>query len=177
MNYKILGIILASVLFIGIATAAIVAYVSNEAILSFGVTQGVVTQNWDVAGNAWSTAPVVLADVTAGSTYPFFTRVDNNANNALNKPLTFVITNSNGDATCADFGAGIPVEICNTADDCSTGTGIGSMSNCAESPAGTLTFSFTISQAANEAKAYKMSPTFDFAVSPATYTFQNTVMA
>lgn len=178
MNYKILGIVLASVLLIGVATAAIAAYVSNTAILGFGVTQGVEVQNYDtVAG--WTTADVALAGVTVGSTQTFYTRVNNKANNALSKPFTFVVSNSINDVTCADFDS-IWVGDCETDSTCSTPAGllwIDLATGCTDNGDGTSTFSFTTSNAANTIRAYTIKPTFNFAVEPADYTIAATVMA
>ena len=89
-NKKVLGIIAAIVVVMGIASAVVVSYLSNTTVANVEVKSPFEIQQ-DI-GSGYSVNPVTLTSSFGGSTEVVNYRVINNANNGISAVLTMTIS-------------------------------------------------------------------------------------
>ena len=93
---------LVAVAMIGLATAALVPYISNSVSAGVGVDSPI--SMYISADNGTWYASVSLGNMYGGANTTFYTKIVNHLNKSIsNKPFNVTITNDDGNATCEDF--------------------------------------------------------------------------
>jgi hypothetical protein len=100
-NKKMIGIIAMVLVVVGIATAAVVMYLSNTTTASVEVKSPILLQQ-EIDGTGYVTTPVTLTSTFGGSTEQINYSVTNNANNLIATNASMVITEETS-ISCADF--------------------------------------------------------------------------
>jgi len=102
MNKKILGVFFVSVLFVAMASAMLVSYISNSVTADVSVEAPLVmTISSDNGLNYYTT--VSLGSVYGGDDISFLTNIVNQASVNIAGDYEIIITNDINNATCEDF--------------------------------------------------------------------------
>ena len=93
---------LVAVAMIGLATAALVPYISNSVSGTVSVSSPL-TLSISKDNSSWHTSSVTLDKVYGFDSLGIYYKLHNNGNKVITANATIIISNSNGDATCEDF--------------------------------------------------------------------------
>ena len=148
------AIILSIIAVIGVASAALVSYLSNTIVVTASVTSPVLLET-SADGITYGTGALDMGSYYGGETVNYFMRGTNQGDGTVPGQMNIVVTNDINDVLCADF-ISIPAPW--------TCTQAGTAVNITRSG----------SFGPNEVWAYTQSLTFNPAVAPASYTFTST---
>ena len=160
-NKKLMSIMAISLILIGLGSAVLVGYLSNEVVVSVDVDSPLI-MGISETQNGTYTETLSLPQLYGGDTTTFFSRIEDLSSQNVTGYFTITIENSINNVTCADFTS-------------ITLNGVEQISGCVEN-LGIATFSGYTDIATGEVDIDEISMTFNLAVAPASYTIKSQIM-